>query len=57
MGAIEMLLMHQIRGLGAQSAGLGCRGAVGLLRELPEAEGEQKGENCCLTPILPFSFM
>ena len=40
MGAFKMRVLHQVRGLGVQPSWVLCRGQMGLLRELPEADGE-----------------
>ena len=40
MGAIEMRFLHQVRGPGVQPSWYLSRGQVGLLRKLPEADGE-----------------
>ena len=49
MGAIEMRFLHQVRGPGVQPSWYLSRGQVGLLRQLPEANGEQEGEDLGLS--------
>ena len=45
MGAIAVCLVHKVRGIGVQPSRYLNRGQVGLLRQLPEANGKQKGED------------